>query len=218
MNRKQLRSELAFLLNFKETESDNDFIKTRLNKLIDRAYNMEVERAKQHGGKTYFQGFTADFSWTSGSQTLAVPTSLASVTIIDVYNITDGEPGVPLIFAEGSNRGGDIFWKDKDTWQWTSDGGPGSTLTLRGYYEQITTDLQDDEASPTLIPSQFHWLIVWSAAVLGRKIADERAPDDWKSELQEARLDYYKYVSKGRPLSMVPRVQRDAYEDQGILF
>jgi hypothetical protein len=223
MNRKQLREEVAFLLNFREGEADQDFAKTRLNKLIDRAYNLEVERAKTAGIKAYFQAATPDFTWTAGSQTLEFPQStisaiLASTTIIEVFDITSGEPGVPLVFADQPNQGGDIFWKDKDTWQWTGNGGPGTTLTLRAFYEMRAEELEDDDAEPALIPAQFHWLIVWTAAVLGRSTADDRAPDDWRHEQHEMRLDFYKHVSKGRPLSRYPSIQRPNDETSGILF
>lgn len=201
MNRKQLRTELAFLLNFTEGAADQDFAKARLNKFIDRAYNLEVERAKLTGGKAYFQGFTSDITWTASAQTLALPTALVDVSIIDIYDITAGEPGFPLVF------GVDLFWKDRETWQHTTVGGPPSALTLRGYYEQKATDLQDDDTSPELVPEQFHWVIVWSAAVLARAIADDMAPSDWRRELHEMRLDFYKHVSKGRPLSATPRIQ-----------
>ena len=219
MNQKQLRSEVAFLLNFTEGTADQDFAKARLNKLIDRAYNLEVERAKTAAGKAYFKGFTSDFTWTASSQTLAVPTALSSVTIIDVYDITNGEPGVPLIFSFGEgNAGGDLFWKDKDTWQWTASGGPGSALTLRGYYEQVAEMLQNDDDEPLLVPAQFHYLLVYTAAILGRGAGDDIAPAEWKEERREMRLDYIKHVSKGRPLSASPRVQSDLYDGTGLLF
>lgn len=213
MNRKQLRGELAFLLNFTEGDADQDFAKARLNKLLDRAQNLEVERAKLHGGKAYFQGATANFTWAASAQTLAVPSSLQGPSIIDVYNITSGEPGLPLVFGDDAYSGGDVFWKDKDTWQWSTVGGPGSALTLRGYYEQVASDLQDDEDEPDLIPSQFHYLLVWTAACLGRAGADDRIPQDWKDERKEMRLDFYKHVSKARPKS---RVTVMTPEDSGL--
>lgn len=208
MNRKQLRSELAFLLNFTEGDADQDFAKARLNKLLDRAYNLEVERAKLSAGKDYFKGVSANFTWTVSTQTLALPSALEGVSIIDVVDITAGEPGTALEFAFGyGTSGGDVFWKDKDTLQWTAVGGPGSARTLRAVYEQRAADLQDDETEPDLVPSQFHWLIVWTAAILGRSTADDMAPGDWRLEQREMRLDFYKHVSKGRPLSNSPRIQ-----------
>lgn len=218
MNRKQLRSELAFLLNITEGTADQDFATLRLNKLLDRAYNMEVERAKTAAVKAYFQGFTDDIEWATGEQTLAVPDAIRGVSIIKVYDITNGEPGVPIIFGRNASSGGDIFWKDNETWQWTATTGPTQDLTLRAYYEQIATDLQDDETEPSLVPSQFHWLIVWSAAVLGRSTADDMAPSDWRYELKEMRLDFIKHVSKGRPQSLNPRINVDDDDVTGVLF
>ena len=218
MNRKQLREELAFLLNFTEDTADQDFAKARLNKLLDRAYNLEVERAKTMASKDYFKGVSADFTWSASTQTLALPTALEGLTIIDVMDVTGGEPGFALVFAFGNgNSGGEVFWKDKDTMQWTGVGGPGSARTLRAVYEQRATDLQDDEAEPDLVPSQFHWLIVWTAAILGRTTADDQSPRDWKDERKEMRLDYTKYVSKGRPLSNSPRIQSVDPDETGVL-
>jgi hypothetical protein len=217
MNRKQLREELAFLLNFTEGQADQDFAKARLNKLIDRAYNLEVERSKTGAVKAYFQGATADFTWAASAQTLAVPSSLQAPSIIDVYDITSGEPGVPLVFGDDAFSGGDLFWKDRETWQWTGVGGPGSALTLRGIYEQCAEDLRDDEAEPELIPAQFHYLIVWTAAALGRGGADDSIPSDWKEERREMRLDFYKHVSKARPKSRVNTIKMNSSDTSGVL-
>lgn len=204
MNRKQLREELAFLLNFTEGTADQDFVTNRLNKGLDRAYNQIVERAKLHGGSAYFRGVTANFTWAASAQTLAVPVTVSQFTIEDVYNITAGEPGFPLVFGNDA-AGGDLFWKDNVTWQWGGTGGPGSAMTLRAVVQQTAENLTE-LAEPQLIPAQFHWLIVWQAAVLMRLAADEKAPADWKEQFRELTLDYQKYVSRGRPLSLVPSI------------
>lgn len=218
MNRKQLRSELAFLLVVIEGDSDQDFATLRLNKLIDRAYNLEVERAKTAAVKDYFKGFTDDFTWTAAEDTLTVPDSLIGVSILTVMDITNGEPGIPLTFSRSGQGGGDIFWKDRETWQWSTVGGPSADLTLRGIYEQIAVDLQDDEAEPTLVPSQFHWMLVWSAAILGRSGADDMVPQDWRAELRDMRLDFHKHVSKGRPQSLTPMTRQSDEDATGFLF
>jgi hypothetical protein len=206
MKRLELRDELAFLANFSANQASQDFVQTRLNKALDQAYNQEVERAKLNGSQKFFHMSTDSITWPVSTTTLAVPDVLVGKSIIDVLDITDGENGIPLVFGMNGQAAGTIFWKDHKTWQWSALGGPSSARTMRAIYEAVAEKLLNDDATPELVPAQFHMLIVWTAAILLRKAGDEMAPMSWTQERDEMRLDYYKHVARGRPTSHVARV------------
>lgn len=206
MNRGELRSELAFLTNFSESTAAQDFVQARLNKAIQQSYRRVIESAKINGSHQFFHLRSQSFTWPVSTQTLAVPDSLVNKTIVDLYDITDGEPGFPLSFGRDSQDVGSVFWADYKTWQWATVGGPGAAMTLRAVYEATAEELVSDSDTPQLVPPQFHDLIVWKAARLLRKAADEAAPAPWEDEEYELVLDFYKHVSRGRPASHVRQV------------
>lgn len=205
MKRSEIRGEVAFLVNFTEGVADQDTTTARLNKMIQQAYNQEVERAKLASHRRFWQ-MNQDVTWLADSATYSLPTSLRGKTLIDILDTTEGEPGISLLFGESSNSVGDVSWKDKDTLQWSSTSGPSSDRTIRFTYEAAAETLLDDESTPALVPPQFHYLIAWTAAILFRMIADEQVPRDWRVEQNEMRLDFYKHVGRGRPLSSTPTV------------
>jgi hypothetical protein len=202
----ELRSEVAFLVNFTESIADQDFVTTRLNKAIAQIYSREVELGKVNGSRKYFQMRNDSYTWLADQQTFTIPESLQGKTFIDINDITSGEPG--------SSLNGSYFWADRKTLQWSTVGGPGSDVSLRFVYEATAEVLLGDDAEPQLIPPQFHWLLVWGAAILLRKAADEAAPKDWKDELEALQVNYYKHVSRGRPTS-VPNSIRSVSESGG---
>lgn len=206
MNRGEIRSELAFLVNFSESTAAQDFVQARLNKAIQQAYRRIIEAAKINGSYQFFHLRSQSFTWAASTQTLAVPDYLINKVIIDLYDITDGEPGFPIAFGRDSQDVGLVFWADYKTWQWATVDGPGSAMTLRAVYEAVAEELVSDGDVPQLIPSQFHDLVVWEAAILLRKAGDEAAPPDWKEDRDNLLLDFYKHVSRGRPTSHVRQV------------
>lgn len=217
MNRNDLRSELAFLLNFTEDTADQDFTSNRLNKALDRAYNLEVERAKLQGSYKYFHQ-TASATWAASSQTYALVDPFKDKAIIDIYDVTSGEPGFPLVVAAHMNQGGNAFWKDRNTLQWTGVGGPSDARTLRVFYEATAETLMSDESIPELVPPQFHYLLVWTASILLREAGDEEIPRSWMHEREELRMDFYKHISRGRPTSHVPTIVRDPVQDDSVFY
>jgi hypothetical protein len=205
MNRGELRAEVAFAVNFTEATASQDFVQARLNKAIQAGYRKLIERAKLNGSRVFFQ-MNNEFTWPADAQTLAVPASLVQKTIVDIYDITDGEPGLPIVVGRDAQSGGSIFWLDHKTWQWSTVGGPSSAVNFRALYEAVAENLVADSDVPELVPPQFHDLIVWEAAVLLRQIADEGSPAEWRHERDELRADFYKHCSRGRPASHVQRI------------
>lgn len=197
MNRGQLRQELSFLLNAEENAADQAFNTSRLNKALDQAYEREWERAKLHANLEHAKMYTS-YDWPAAQFRLALPDALAHKTIIDIYDITNGEPGSLLTVRA------DYIWADRGTLQWCSTSGPSSALVIRLFYEAVAEPLLNDEAVPVLVPPQFHQLLVWSAGCMLRTGADETAPASWLVERDDLRIDCYKHLSRGKPLSAPP--------------
>ena len=197
MDLKTLRSELAFLVNFTEGAADQDFVTARLNKALNRAYTKEVASAKLVATRKFFLA-NESHTWPASTLRFSLPKSLRGKALVDWQDVTDGEPGVRL---DG------ISWFDRDTLQWDGEDGPGSARTIRFFYEAVAEELIANEQEPRLIPPEYHMLIVWTAACFLRGIGDDVVPRDWKIEREELRLDYQKWVARGRPLTDTPRVR-----------
>lgn len=218
MNRLEMQQEVSFRLNFTEGSADQDFTTTRLQKLIQQSYNKLVERAKLVGTRRQFLDASADITWAASAQQLELPEALLNKTIVDIYDVTNGEPGYPLVVANDGLSAGDMFWYDRETLQWSTVDGPSSARTLRLYYVATAEELSLDNSTPRLIPPQFHELIVWDAAILGRQIADEGAPESWLYERNEMWLDFAKFVALGKPLSDTPRIRPPLSEDSDWMY
>jgi hypothetical protein len=183
MNRKELRDELAFLLNFNEDQPDQDFTATRLNKALQYAYEDEVRQGKLEGQLRWFKA-NATLTWPASQVTLKLPSTLQRAGLIEFWDITEADPGVPFVIRENWQQGGDVHWLNFDTLQW-GETGPDSEKTLRVDY---------------------HMLIVWAAAVFLRDVADEAVPQRWAQKHRELQMDFWKFLSRGRPFSDVPVV------------
>lgn len=204
MNRKELRDELAFVLNFNEDQPDQDFTAARLNKALQYAYEDEVRQAKLEGQLRWFKANT-EFTWPASQTTLTLPPTLQRAGLIEFWDITSNDPGVPITIRENWQQGGDLHWLNFDTLQWGEDG-PASATTLRVDFMAYPEKLLNDQQSPILIPIDYHHLIVWAAAVYLRDIADEAVPQRWDRKHREIQMDYWKFLSRGRPFSDVPVV------------
>lgn len=199
MNRGQLREELSFLLNFNEGQADQDFSTTRLNKAIQWAYEDEVRQAKLEGQTRWFRKVKT-FIWAADDIRMELPQGLHKKMLQQLWDITSNDPGTPIIVRENGYSGGDIFWYDNKQLQW-GENGPNSDVTIQADYLAECEQLTDDGDEPDLIPNEYHKLIVWSAAVFLRTVADEAPPASWQRELQMLRLGFWKVLSRGRPFT-----------------
>lgn len=203
-----LRNRLAFVLNFNDGQTDQDFSSDRLKQALNHAYMREVEKAKQEGSRRFFLA-QQEISWAAGAVTLVLPVGVKRKQLIRVMDVTNDAIGGQLMFSE-SGLTGDVFWKDRETLQWGTQG-PGAAKTLRVFYYAVPVDLVNDADEPELVPDQFHELLVWSAACWLRTIADEGAPNSWRAQLEELRYDFWKYISRGRPVDDEQTIrQRDS--------
>ncbi len=212
MDLAELRDQLAFSLNHNDGQTDQDFSDARLNDNINWAYRREVRGAKLEGVRSYFTK-NDSFTWAADAVTQTLPLNLRRKQIVVFKDITSNDPGQKLTVSADGARGG-VHWVDNNTLQWGTSG-PGATKTIRAFYLADAEKLTDDADEPELIPEEMHELIVWSAAVYLRTVADEFAPPGWLAALTEARMDYHKYVSRGRPYDDEPWIRyRDGDLDE----
>jgi hypothetical protein len=198
-----LQNRLAFILNFNDGQTDQDFSAARLKQALNFAYNREIQRAVLEGSKRYWKR-AVDISWPADQVTLPLPSTVKKKAIYRIQDVTDDSIGAALIFSDYGLTG-DVFWKDHNTLQWGVSG-PGSARTLRVFYVADTVDMVSDGDEPELMPEPFHEVILWSAACWLRTIADEAPPQAWLMQLNELRMDLWKYVSMGRPREDEPTI------------
>lgn len=212
MNFKELQDDVNSLLNFNPTQTDQDFTTALVKDQINRAYERELNKAKQQGTLSHFIK-TQTFTWAASSTTFELSGSLKGLELVRLDDITDTNPGYTLLFDDGRFNG-DVFWKENDILQWGTSG-PSEAKTIQITYMGKPETLLDDEDIPTLIPEQFHELLVWSTAIQLRRRADESSPPEWQAELRDLRLDYHKYVMTAKPHSntITIRPSDDGAED-----
>ena len=209
MDFKAMQDEVAELLNFNSAQTDQDFTTAQIKKSLNRAYAREYRKARQEGIRQWFASVT-EITWLSGAVTLSLPGSIKKSQIIRVVDVTNNDPGYALIF-DNSGFLGDVHWKDRGTLQWGSNG-PGENKTLRVEYMAEPEEMSADEDEPSLVSSDHHELIFYSAAIDLRTRADEAAPQSWLMERQDLRMDFYKDVSRGRPSTTVTTI-RGGHDD-----
>jgi hypothetical protein len=205
-----LQNRTKLWLNFNSGQDDQDFSATDI-----MAYSEEVTRAKQEGTVRWFRALT-ETTWEADEVTFTVPVPLNRIAVLRIIDVTNSvEPGTSLLFSE-EGATGEVFWRDRNTLQWGSTG-PSEDKTLRFVYVASSEELVNDNEVPELIPDEFHELIPLSAAILLRQMADEAAPVAWLSRQEDYRLQYWKFVSRGRPLADIPSVDPfDADLDLGV--
>ena len=204
MNFDELQDRVGFVLNFNDGQADQDFTAARIKQAINYAYNREIQKAMLEGSRRFFRA-TQDVTWAASSVTLTLPAGVAKKALIRIADVTSDAIGAQLLFSENGLTG-DVFFKDRSTLQWGTSG-PSSAKTLRFVYYETPLDMIDDDDEPDIMPEAFHELLVWSAAIWLRTVGDESAPTEWRRELMELQIDFYKHVSLGRPQDDEPTVR-----------
>ncbi len=197
MNFGELQDQVKFLLNFNDGATDQDFSLTRIKQAINMAYKREVNRAQQHGNRDFFTAYE-DHTWSSGESTFTLPASIKkrSGKIVRFEDVSSTGLGTLLDIGTRASDGL-VVWRDRETLYW-GDSGPSEDKTIRIIFLSDAQDLATDADEPSLIPPAFHELIVWSAAVFLREVADEEAPPSWKRRLEDLQDDFWKALSRGR--------------------
>ena len=190
-----MRDMLALMLNFNAGQTNQDFTDAQLNDSLYRAYRREVRMAKLEGEKSWWLAFQ-DFTWAASTTTITAP-DVMKQGFLTLRDVTEDEVGEEVQFSS-SGTGGDVFWKDRNTLQWGTQG-PGSERTLRVFYKARMEKWAADDDSPAIMPEEYHELIVYSAAIELRDFADNgQVPQRWLQERQETRFDYWKHAALGK--------------------
>lgn len=169
-----------------------------IDALIQEAYDSELEEAMQNCTAEIFME-AAELTWPSGQQTFILPDYLEGADILRIDDITNYSPGTPIwVSSRTEHYEPQVFPQDRRTIRWGPNG-PGQATTMRITYLPEANQLKDPSDEPRYIPSRYRWLLVWTAAIIGRKIADEGVPGQWLGEQQEWRQKFHIAMSKGRP-------------------
>jgi hypothetical protein len=216
MNFKELQSEVKFILNWNENQTDQDFTTLRIKKAVNRAYKQEVLKAEQEGGQRFFKT-TLELPWLAGTVTFVLPPELNQEALIAIHDITTASIGTPLVFSD-DGISGDLFWKDRSTLQY-GNVGPASDKLLRFIFYASVEDLVDDGDVPMLIPDKFHELIAWTAALFLQEISDQEVTAVWMHERDDLRMDFWKWLSRGRATDDVPTIKNIKTNiDGGLIY
>lgn len=197
MNFGDLQDEVKDLLNFASGQVHQDFTEDQIKKSINRAYDREVRKARQEGITSYFID-DVTITWTSGATTYALTDPEDKAQLIQIWDVTNGQPGSPLEFNE------DFRWKDRNTLEWLPSG-PSEDRSLRFTFYELPKPMVANTEEPTLVRREFREILTYSAAIELRLRADEEAPASWERHLSESRMDWYKDLSKGRPMRNYPQ-------------
>ena len=200
-----LRTEASRLLNHNSGQPDQAFAGVTndtnedIDSFIQQAYDIELEEANI--GTDYERLMLSDetLTWAADVATLTLPAYLAESDILHIEDITNYATGSTLwVSGKTEHYTPEIFFQNRTPLRWGEDG-PGAATTLRITYLPQAEHLKEPDAEPSHIPSQYRWLLVWTAAILGRQAADEGAPGQWLAAQQEWRQRFHMALAKGRP-------------------
>ncbi len=199
--------DLAILIdNANPTQTDARWPRETYKKALNQAYQDELDLGIENGLGVFFRRYV-DFTWPASQPNLSAPATLRGRLIEQIADITNNTPGAPLAFSF-FGEGGGIYWLDNETLRWENNG-PGSARTLRAHYMPAADTLVNDTDIPSLIPTQHHSLLAWSAVAWLRTIATQGIPTKMEEKLSEKRGRFWKMMTRGRPTSQVPSIRRD---------
>jgi hypothetical protein len=193
--------KLSRKLNFNITQTSQDFAgpSSDSNKLmydyLNEAYSREVNAAKIEVGLKPFLA-KESLSWAASTQTLTIPDKLIDSQVYRLDDETDSVPGVTLWVGTDGGQNSNVAWSDRTTLIWGTTG-PSSARTIMAYYAAEAEELKNPLDVPKLIPYGHRHLLIWSAAIIARTEADEQAPREWVSQLDECRAQYHTLLSRG---------------------
>jgi len=200
-----------FVLNNNDTQTDQDFTKTRIKQFLNLGYKRAILQGKQNGSKNYFKK-NAAIEWPVDQLTLKLPQNFQKIDLIRIEDVTTNDPGPKLSITDTSSGGG-AFWLDNNTIQWGS-AGPSEAKTLRFFYKAGAEKLMRDDDIPRLINSENAPIIVWEGMTLLLEVADGKAPDTFYKNLKESRFSFWKELAQGRPEDTEPWISpRDSDYD-----
>lgn len=206
MQLSDFRTNLQFVIGFNNGQINQDFngnlaingtTVTQIDWLINQAYQREVELGQVNGTIRWFRQHTTG-TWPAGQTTFVLPVDVTQNQIIALVDETNGLPGYSFVVSEVQDLDG-LFWLDYKTLQWGTVG-PGADVLVGIEYIAGAETLVNATDVPKWIPPQHHQVILWSAAVLARELADEAAPAAWYQNLKERRESYWAYIMTSKPM------------------
>jgi hypothetical protein len=207
MNLGQMRDKLSFIVGFNQGQTQQDFVgpsantNQRLDDSLNEAYREECALAKQNASREWFFR-THAFTWVTDAATMAIPDVLKDKDIELIRDDTDESPGPMVEKWDGiTSSGSGLYRVDMDTWGWYPT--PSSDRSLVAMYIAEPSELVQDGDAPGLLPSQAHDLLIWSAAIVLKMVADERSPEMWISRQGALRLQLWKTLTLG-PIRQYP--------------
>lgn len=178
-------------------QTDADFSTDTIKKILNEAYEFEVNKAKTEASQYYFyQNY--NFTWPASQTTYSIEGT--PMEYMDQHNFQDVTSG------EDKGYNINVYWRDRNTLYWGNSNGPSSARTIRCVYLARAEWLNADGDEPTLVIPAHRDLLALSAACLLRKIADEQAPGSWLQELDERRRAWWKDMAD-RPAGSTAQVR-----------
>jgi hypothetical protein len=210
MNLQQFRAEVVWLLNMSVGEPDQDFDGTAadpykvVDSLINQARKLEYNMALPEVGADPFMVYQ-EYTWNSGDVAFDIPPGIDTSDISNFYDVTDGARGSVLVIGERMDASA-VYWSGRRQLSWGTEG-PGSDRILRIEYLAVPQDLTETGQEDDTFPPQFHNLIPWTAAILGKAGAQDKIPESWTQIRDEHRADLWKHLSNSRPRRRGPALR-----------
>lgn len=224
-NLAQLTNKVSYLVNFNSGQTDQDFrgpaayANQRIHDAINESYIEECNLGKQNGSRDWYRR-RYSMTWTADAATMTIPAVLQErdiEVIFDATNVSTGEVGPALQLWDGIHQGSGLFRYDNTTWGWHPT--PGSEKTLDILYIAEPVELIGDGDIPDLVPLAYRDLLVWSAGIILKEIADEASPKAWLTRREQLRYSYWKNLeSHGQPRQFPGARVRNPYSDSSGLL
>lgn len=201
-NLEQITNKVSYNVNFNSGQSDQDFrgpstyTNQRIHDAINEVYVEECVLAKQNASRDWFRA-QHSMTWTADAATMAIPEVLRGKDIELVRDDTNGAVGPVVQVWNATTEGSGLYRYDMRTWGWYPTPGAAKTLTI--FYIAEPNELERDDDEPDLIPIAHRDLLVWSASIRLKLIADEDASARWIKLQESLRFNFHKAISLGQP-------------------
>lgn len=221
MNLGDLRTRLSFLVDFNEGQADQDFIgpstdsNRHLDFFLNEAYREEVNLGKQNGSRDAFKK-KFDITWPRDQQLFTIPIPLLHGDILAIQDNSEITPGPIIPLFDELVEGSGLYIHDHETWGLRP--APGADRSLTILFLARPNVLKQDGDKPDLIHDDHQDLLIWSAGVLARIIADEQPPSMWLQKQHTLRLIWWKKLAQGTPMLHPPKRIRNENPDVTELF
>ena len=190
-----MRSEIealtrTILLPNTRNATNGPFDAADITAAVQRAYEREWNKARIQLTKAQVV-MSTQFTWPSGAITTDMPALLRNRIIHSIYDITDNPQGIGLrtvFYIEDVTKR--LRWPSTVG---TPGTGPFRDTLLRAFFMPQVEQLSLPESTPQLIPTEYHQLLGWSAAIELSDMLDggRTAQPAWKPRYEDLQTDYW---------------------------